>query len=588
VSPLRRLLPGEKVASHLAPAVLAGLLAGLAVVAQAALLTLAVDGTFLRGAGLSASVPLLAALALVALARAGLAWAQELLAQRASTSIRQAVRDRLVRQLLALGPRFASGARTGEIAHTLLGGVDALDAYVAQYLPAAALAAVVPWLVLAAVVWTDPLSGLVLLLTGPLVPLFTWLIGSAARDETRRQWRTLSRLSAHFFDTLSALPTLRAFGAVEAEAALLEQAADRHRQTTLRVLRLAFASSFVLEAVATLGTAVVAVEVGLRLLYGRTSFAQALFVLVLAPEFYRPLRAFAATFHAGLAGREAAERMATLAEAQGPLAAPDLVAPGAFGPARAASPTRAPGRPPAIRFEGVRFAYAAGVAPALDGLTLDLQAGATVALLGATGSGKTTAAHLLLRFLEPDAGRLSVDGAPLAAMAPERWRERVAWVPQQPRLLHATLRENLFLARRDASEAELNRALERANLAALVRSLPDGLDTPLGEGGERLSGGEAQRVALARTFLKDAPVLVLDEPTAHLDPETEDAVVRSLRELRNGRTVLLVAHRLTTVLGADLVALLDHGRVAEQGAPGDLARSGARYRGLLAAWGTGA
>ena len=588
MSPLRSLLPGEKVASRLAPAVLAGLLAGLAVVAQAALLTRAVDGTLLGGFGLSASAPLLAALALVALARAGLAWAQELLAQRASTSIRQAVRDRLVRQLLALGPRFASGARTGEVAHTLLGGVDALDAYVAQYLPAAALAAVVPWLVLAAVVWADPLSGLVLLLTGPLVPLFTWLIGSAARDEARRQWRTLSRLSARFFDALSALPTLRAFGAVEAEAALLERAADRHREATMRVLRLAFVSSLVLEAVATLGTAVVAVEVGLRLLYGHTSFAEALFVLVLAPEFYRPLRAFAAAFHAGLAGREAAERMAAIAETPGPLAAPDLVAAGTPGPARAASGTRATARAPAISFEGVRFAYAAGAAAALDGFTLDLPAGATVALLGATGAGKTTAAHLLLRFLEPDAGRLRVDGAPLAAMGPERWREHVAWVPQQPRLLHATLRDNLFLARRDASEAELHRALERADLGALVRSLPDGLDTPLGEGGERLSGGEAQRVALARAFLKDAPVLVLDEPTAQLDPETEDAVVRSLRELRRGRTVLLVAHRLTTVVGADHVALLDHGRVAEQGAPGDLARSGSRYRGLLAAWGTGA
>jgi thiol reductant ABC exporter CydD subunit len=599
---LDRLLPGERAARRLVPGVLAGALGGAAVVVQAALLSRAVEGAFLGGAGSAAIAPLLAALAGVAVLRAALAWAQEVLAQRASASVRETVRDRLVRRLLALGPRFASGERTGELAHTLGAGIEALDAYVAQYLPAAALAAIVPLLVLAAVIRVDPLSGLVLLVTGPLVPLFTWLIGSAAQERTRRQWRTLSRLSARFFDALSALPTLRAFGAIAAETAALERTAERHRETTLGVLRLAFVSSFVLEALATLGTAIVAVEAGLRLLYSRLSFGEALFVLVLAPEFYRPLRALGAAFHAGMAGREAAERLAAIAAVPDPLAAPAVVettspvveqtsarSGPAFSPRGwSERPGPQPGRPPAIRFDEVCLSYAAGGRPALDGLTLELPSAATVALVGPTGSGKTTIANLLLRFLEPDRGSLAVDGVPLATMPPEAWRERVAWVPQRPRLLHASLRDNLLIARPAASQAELERAVERAALGDLVRALPAGLDTPVGERGERLSGGEAQRVALARAFLKDAPVLVLDEPTAQLDTQTEAAVLRSLRELRRDRTVLLVAHRLTTVMAADRVVLLAAGRVAEQGAPDALARVGPHYRRLLAAWGAGA
>jgi thiol reductant ABC exporter CydD subunit len=570
-----------------------GLLAGAAVVAQAALLSRAVAAAFLGRAGLAAILPSLAAFAAVALVRALCGWLQELLAQRASAAVRLAVRDRAVRRLLAVGPRLGAGERTGELANTLVGGVEALDPYVAQYLPQSALAALVPLLVLAAVLGADPLSALVLGLTFPLVPLFTWLIGEAARASTRRQWLTLSRLSARFLDALSGLPTLRAFGRVEDEARQLEQAGERYRELTLRVLRLAFVSALVLEALATLATAVVAVEVGLRLLYARIGFGDALFVLVLAPEFYRPLRGLGAAFHAGMAGREAADRLAALLELPGPFAAPAILepafdegAPEAAPTAGAPTPVRPAGSaPPRIRFDAVRLSYGARLAPALDGFSLDVPAGVTVALVGPTGAGKTTAAHVLLRFLEPAAGAVLVDGVPLATLAPEAWRARVAWVPQRPRLLEGTVRENLLLARRDASGSEIERALALAQLDGVVASLPLGLDTPIGESGERLSGGEAQRLALARAFLKDAPVLVLDEPTAQLDPETEDAVVDALARLRRGRTVLLVAHRLTTAAAADRVALVARGRVLEEGAPADLASSGSVYPRLLAAWG---
>ena len=382
-----------------------GVLAGCAVVVQAALLSRAVDAAFLGKATLASLTPVLLALAAVAALRAGLVWLQEVLAQRVSGRVRLDVRDRLVRRLLALGPRFAAGERTGELANTLLGGVESLDAYLAQYLPQSALAALVPALVLAAVLWSDPLSALVLLLTFPLVPLFMWLIGSAAQARTRRQWVTLSRLAARFQDALAGLATLRAFGRVDEEARVLEQANERHRAMTMEVLRLAFVSALALEALATLGTAVVAVEVGLRLLYGRIEFREALFVLVLAPEFYRPLRALGASFHAGMAGREAAVRIAR--DPRGRRAA--RRAGGASGSARGARGVTARGRPPRVRFESVRLSYDAGRTRALDDFTLELPAGETLALVGPTGAGKTTAAHLLLRFLEPDAGRVLVD-----------------------------------------------------------------------------------------------------------------------------------------------------------------------------------
>lgn len=578
----RLVSPGARsLERDLAPAVVCGVLAGGVVVLQAALLSRAVDAAFLGGATLASLASVLLTLAAIAALRAALVWLQEVLAQDVAARVRLDVRDRLVRRLLALGPRYASGERTGELANTLLGGVESLDAYLAQYLPQAALAALVPALVLAAVLWRDPLSALVLLLTFPLVPIFMWLIGSAAEARTRRQWVTLSRLAARFQDALAGLATLRAFGRVDDEARVLEQANERHRALTMEVLRLAFVSALALEALATLGTAVVAVEVGLRLLYARIEFREALLVLMLAPEFYRPLRALGASFHAGMAGREAAARMVEVVEAEGPLAAPALLA---------GAPAAAPGvslhatRPPRVRFESVRVCYDAGRTRALEDFTLELAAGETVALVGPTGAGKTTAAHLLLRFLEPDAGRVLVDDVWLAALPPEAWRRRVAWVPQHPRLFHGTLRENLVLGQPDAPQAAIGRALELAHLEELVRELPRGLDTPVGEGGERLSGGEAQRVALARAFLKDAPVLVLDEPTAQLDLATEAAVVEAVERLCRGRTVLLVAHRLTTVAAAARVALVSHGRVIEEGAPRSLAASGTVYPRLLAAW----
>lgn len=576
----RRLIPAAAPARRdLGLAVAAGVAAAGLIVLQAWLLARVIDGAFLGRLDLAQVAPCLGALAAVALAKAACTWSGEVAAQRFAGRAKLALRTRLARRLLELGPRYAVGERTGELVQTLVGGVEALDAWFAQYLPQLALAVLVPGLVLGFVFGADALSGAVLLVTLPLVPLFMALIGAAARTHARRQWLTLARMSARFLDALQGLGTLKAFGRSRAYAEAVAEASEGFRRTTMGVLRVAFVSALVLELLATLGTAVVAVEVGLRLLYARVAFREALFVLILAPEFYRPLRALGAAFHAGMAGQEAAGRIFELLDA-----APQAARAGPPGGAAVAVPAG----PVSIAFEAVTFAYEPGARPALEAVSFRAEAGTTLALVGASGAGKTTAAHVLLRFVEPQAGCVRVDGRALGELAPAEWRRQVAWVPQRAHLFHGTVLDNLLLAHPGAHPDQVAAAAAAAHADAFIRALPRGYDTPLGEGGARLSGGQAQRLALARAFLKDAPVLVLDEPTAQLDAESEALVREAMLRLRRGRTVLLIAHRLTTVFDAEQIALLDAGRVAEAGSHAELLRAGARYARLVAAWGGGA
>jgi thiol reductant ABC exporter CydD subunit len=563
-------------------AVAAGVAAGALVILQLGLAARVIRRVFIEHATLADTSGFVAALAAVAILRAGMNWAASVLASRSAGLVKAALRDALAGTILGRGPAAIGGERSGELTNTLIGGVEAIEEYVSQYLLQAALACLVPALVLVTVWSLDPLSGAVLLVTGPLIPLFMFLIGSSARNRTRRQWVTLSRLSARFLDAVRALPVLKVFGHAAAEIERIEEASERFRTITMEVLRIAFLSALVLELLATIGVALVAVEAGLRLLYGRLAFEPALLVLMLTPEFYRPLRALGSAFHAGLAGREASARIRELvavpARNAAPAWSPALCVPGKSNHAwRLASP-------PAIRLDGVSFTYPGHTRPAVCAVSFAIPAGSTVALVGPSGAGKSTLAHMLLRFIDPDEGGISIDNQMLAHWLPDRWRDAVAWVPQQPHLFHATLRDNLLLARPDASTADLERALGAAHLDEVVAGLPDGLDTVLGERGERLSGGQAQRVALARAFLKDAPVLILDEPTAQLDPGNESIIRDAIRLLCRNRTVLLVAHRLTTVFEAAGVVVLSEGRVIECGTHGDLLAQGSQYARMVAAY----
>jgi ATP-binding cassette subfamily C protein CydD len=597
VKPGRRLLQqAAAVRPALALTVALGLLGGLITVGQAWLLSQVVSRVFLQGGSLAmVRAPLLAFLGL-ALLRAGLVWGTEATAHALANGIKRDLRARLAAHLLALGPAYRHGERSGELVNTAVEGIEALDAYYRQYLPQVALAALVPLAVLFFVFPRDWVSGLVLLLTAPLIPIFMVLIGSAAEALTRRQWQSLSRMSAHFLDVLQGLATLKHLGRSRAQVEAIARISEQFRQATMGVLRVAFLSALVLEMVATLSTAVVAVQVGLRLLYGYLAFEQAFFVLLLAPEFYLPLRLLGSRFHASVEAVSAVERIGEILDSR-----PRLWT--VAGPERHAATTLPAAASTSIVFEDVHYAYEQGRRLALDGVSFCLDPGQTVALVGGSGSGKTTVAYLLLGFLVPDRGRITLarrslgsggewpSDAPtsqsLSDLSPAAWRQQVAWVPQAPYLFHGTVAQNLRLARPGATMDEVVWAARQAHAHDFVEALPQGYDTLVGERGARLSGGQIQRLALARAFLKDAPWLILDEATANLDPEVEALVQEALGRLLGGKTALLIAHRLITVYRADRILVLDAGRLVEEGKHAELLRRDGVYRRLVGAYAAG-
>lgn len=536
---------------------------------QAVLLAWALQAAIFRGAGMAALWPAVAGFALLAPARAALAVAARRFGQRAGAATVAAARAELVVHLQALGPAWLATRSSGELATTLIEGVDALGPYVARYLPQRAVAAALPAVLLAAVFPADWVAGLVLLLTAPLVPLFMVLLGGAAERASQRRWTRLIRLGGRFLDALRGLVALRLAGAGERECSALAAASEDYRRETMAVLRVAFLSSLVLEFFATISIAVVAVLVGFRLLWGEVDFARGMFVLLLAPEFYLPLRALGALRHARMDALSAAADMQALL--QRPVPATPVA------PRAGAMPS---GRAPEIVFEGVRVAHTDGRV-ALDGLDLRLPAGTSTVLVGDSGGGKSTLLLALLGFLPLQAGRIRIDGQDLAELDPEAWRRSLAWLPQRPHLFVGSLRENVLLARPEADEDALHRAAAASGLDAVVAALPQGWRTPLGGQGHGVSGGQAQRIALARALLREAPVWLLDEPTQHLDPDSAQTVDRALAAGAHGRTVLHVAHRLQAARRADAVAVVRGGRVVEHGPPERLLHARGAFARLL-------
>ncbi len=549
-----------------------GFLVGVILVGQAYVLADIIDRVFLGKQGWAQVRVLVAVLILLSVARALALWVREVAAQRVSGQVKKALRDRIMAHLFALGPTYARGERSGELSNTVVEGVEALDAYFSQYLPQLATTALVPLTIALIVLTQDTLSAVVMMVTAPVIPMFMMLIGSIADRMTKRQWGTLSRMSAHFLDVLQGLTTLKMLGRSRDQVKTIAAISDQFRRTTLGVLRVAFLSALVLELMATISTALIAVEIGLRLLYAKILFRQALFVLILAPEFYMPLRELGAKFHAGMSGTAAAQRIFEILNTPLPQA-------------ETPSPTPVEERPRRfdIRFVDVTYAYEGGKRPALRGVSFTMREGQKVALVGPSGAGKSTIAALLLRFIEPDGGRILVDGRPLSEWDVRAWRRFVAWVPQMPYLFHGTVADNIRLARPDASMEEVVRAARLAHADEFIRALPDGYETVIGERGARLSGGQAQRIALARAFLKDAPLLVLDEATANLDPENEALLQQAVSRLLEGRTALIIAHRLNTVYDADRIIVLSQGRVVESGTHETLLSQGGLYRSLVAA-----
>ena len=565
---LQGFVPGLRVT--LRRAVVLGTVAGALVVAQAALIAHVGAGALQAHPTLRRALPWLLGLLPVFALRFALVRASERVAFGAGAGLRRRLRNELLSHLQSLGPLWLRGAERGDLLNSLVNGIEALEAYFARYLPTARVTALVPAAILLAVFPVDWVSGLVLLLTAPLIPLFMWLIGRGAEDLNQQQWLRLARLSARFLDTLQGLATLKLLGASRREAAVVEQVSEDYRAATMRVLRVAFLSSVVLEFLSTVSIALVAVLVGFRLLDGRMQFEQGFFVLLLAPEFYAPLRALGSVYHLRMGAIGAAQRIRPLLEL--PLAEPR----------RAGVPP--PTAPAEIVFDDVRFAYADG-REALRGCSLRLPAGRVTAVVGESGSGKSTLIGLLLGLAAPQHGSIRIDGVELGEFDQGAWLRGVSVLPQHPHLFAASVADNLRLAAPDADLPALRRAARAACADEFIDALAQGYDTLLGERGAGLSGGQQQRLALARALLRDAPLMLLDEPTASLDGPLQQRVLEGLREALRGRTVLMVAHRLATLELVDHVLVLEQGRVVEQGTPRQLAAAGGAYARLWRAQG---
>ena len=549
---LRLLRQAGSARGYLAVTVALGLAGAVLILFQADLLSRALAGA-VRGTGTAALSGVLAWLGVVVAGRAVAAAGGEAAALRAAAAVKSGLRRGLSAHVLRLGPQWLGGQPRGEITTLATRGLDGLDPYFARYLPRLVLGVAVPLAVLARVAFADWISAVIIAVTLPLIPLFGILIGWHTRAQTQRQWQLLARLGGHFLDVVAGLPTLKLFGRARAQAEVIGEVTRAHRKATMAALRVAFLSALALELTAALATALVAVEIGLRLLAGHVSYQTALLVLLLTPEAYLPLRNASAEFHASADGSAAARRAFEILDT--PLAAQ---------PATAARSADVDLSHADITLRAVSLTYLNRARPALDEVSLTVRPGEHIVLTGPSGAGKSSLLALLLRFATPASGAITADGVDLARIPDDRWLAQIAWVPQHPHLFAATVGDNIALGQPGARRPDIAAAARLAGADEFIRQLPGGYDTQLTEGARSLSAGQRQKIALARAFLRQAPVLLLDEPTAHLDPASADAVMTAIATRMADRTVILITHRPPPRADrAARILALDEGRLSD-------------------------
>jgi ATP-binding cassette, subfamily C, bacterial CydD len=525
-----------------------GAAAAVLVLAQATLLAQVIAGSF-TGAGVDDVARPLELLLLAFAGRAVLAWAFEVVGRFAATSVLSQLRLALAERRISDEPTALDGAQTGELAAAAVFGATALEVYFGRFLPQLMLAAVVPVTVIAWIVPIDLMSAAIMMATLPLVPVFMVLVGSHTARRTQERSEALTLLATHFLDVVRGLPTLRAFNRGPAQMTAIAERGERYRSATIATLRISFLSGAVLDLAATLGVALVAVSVGLRLDAGRIGLESALTILILAPELYLPLRNVGALYHASADGMAVVDRLLPLAE------------PSAHRPDGGRRP-RSP-RDAVVRLEHVSYVYPTRPAPVLTDVELELRPGEVVALVGPTGSGKSTVAAVLLGLVDPTLGRVTVGGVDLAVCDMAAWRRSVAWVPQRPTLFRGSVLDNIRLGRPSAPFEAVREAARLSGADAFISALHHGYDTLVGDGGRTLSAGQLQRIAMARALVRRAPLMVLDEPTANVDAATAETIGEAIGHLAGRRTVLVIAHAPDIAQRADRTVGLRGGRVTD-------------------------
>lgn len=522
------------------------LLAGLLTVLQARTLARACQLIVIENSAISPVFPLVVSILVLVLFRSVLFYFSEKYAACAAAGLKKSVRGRLYRRILAAGSAGRKGD-SASLVEAVTVGVDSLESYLARFLPQLALAATLPVLMLFFVVPVEWRASLVLLFSAPFIPLLMVLVGKGTQSLNRRQWSRLARMSGHLTDLVRGLPDLKISSAVKREAAAVSLVSEEYRHSTMAVLRVAFLSAFTLEFFSAVGTAVVAVIIGFRLLNGQLLLVDGLFILLLAPEFYLPLRNLGLSYHSRMQGVAAAERIFP------------LLAAGLTEPQERSYLPLPPGELTVV-YDTVTYRHTSGRG-GVTAINLSLLPGKITALVGESGAGKSTAASLLLALSQPQEGRITVNGIDIGSLEPNLWRSRLAWVPQKPFFFAGTIRDNLTIGLSSCDDASIRSALRAAFAHDFVDRLAEGLDSQLGDFGAGLSGGELRRLALARVFLRGAELIILDEPTAGLDSLSERLVCSSLRTLSQGRTILLISHREDTVSWADSVFRISDGRI---------------------------